>query len=55
MQWHMQSGNITTIIRVKVEFTLPALSAMYLVTWRCHVDDSAKGRYYMILGEYLLT
>ena len=22
--------------------------------WDCHVDDSAKGRYYMILGIYIL-
>ena len=51
----MQSGNITTIIKVKVDFTLSALSATYLVTWKCHVDDSTKGRYYMILGKYLLT
>ena len=23
--------------------------------WTCHVDDSAKGRYYMILGRDMLT
>ena len=25
------------------------------MTWNCHVDDSAKGRYDMILGRNLLT
>ena len=55
MQWHLQAGNITTDLKVKVDFTLPALSATNFVTWRCHVDDSAKGGYDMILGRDLLT
>ena len=55
MQWHTKAGNITTIIKVKVDFTLPALSATNVVTWKSHVDASAKGRYDMILGRYLLT
>ena len=25
------------------------------MTWKCHVDESAKGKYDMILGRYLLT
>ena len=25
------------------------------MTWYCHVDDSTKGRYDIILGRYLLT
>ena len=50
MQWHTQAGNITTNIRVKVDFTLSKLSTMNVMTWRFHVDDSAKGRYNMILG-----
>ena len=28
---------------------------MKIVMWNCHIDDSAKGRYYMILGRDLLT
>ena len=44
MQWHTQAGNITTNIKVKVDFTLPALRATNVVTWRCHIDDSVKGR-----------
>ena len=36
-------------------FTLTELSATKIVTWNCHVDDSAKGRYDTILVRYLLT
>ena len=55
MQSHTQAGNITTNSKVKVDFTLTALSAMNVVTWKCHVNDSAKGRYNMILGRDILT
>ena len=55
IQWHTQAGNITTNLKVKVYFTLPRLRAMNVVTWKCHVDDSAKCRYDLILGRYLLT
>ena len=55
MQWHTQAVNITNNIKVKVYFTLPALSMTNVVTWKCHVDDSARGRYDMILGQYILT
>ena len=55
MQWHTQAGNINNNIKVIVDFTLPALSAKNVVTRKCHVDDSVKGRYNMILGRYLLT
>ena len=44
MQWHTQAGNITTNLKVKVDFTLPELSATNAVTWKCHVDNSTKGR-----------
>ena len=54
MQWHTQAGNITTNIKVKVYFTLPALSMTNVVTWKCHVDDFAKVRYNMILGQDIL-
>ena len=50
MQWHTQAYNITTNIKVKVDFTLPALRATNNVTWNFHMDDSAKDRYDMILG-----
>ena len=55
MQWNTQDGNITTNLKVKVDFTLPALIAMNVVTWKCHVDDSAKDGYDMISGRYILT
>ena len=54
MQWHTEAGNITTNIKVEVNFTVPKLSATNVVTWKFHVDDSAKGIYDMILGKYLL-
>ena len=55
MQWYTQDGNITTNIKVKVEFTLPAISAKNPVTWKINVDEPAKGRYNMILGRDLLS
>ena len=55
MQWNTQAGNITTNPKVKVDFTIPALSATNVVTWRFHVDESTKSRYDMILGHYILT
>ena len=53
MHWHTQAGNITTNLKVGVYFTLPTISATNVLTWKCHVDDSAKGGYDMILGIYL--
>ena len=55
MQWNRQAGSNTTHLKVKIDFTLPALSATNVVTWNFHVDDSNKGRYDMILGQDLLT
>ena len=55
MHWNTQSRNITTNNKVKIDSTLPALSATNVKTWNCHVDDSTKDRYDMILGQYLLT
>ena len=54
IQYHTQAGNITTNLKVEVDFTLPELSAKTLFTCRYHVDDSTKGRYYMILGRDIL-
>ena len=55
MQCHTQTANITTNIKIKVDFTLTALNAMNAMKWKYHVDDSAKGRYDMILRRDLLT
>ena len=49
MQWHMQASNITTNIKLEVEFTLPELRMLNVVTWKCHVDDRSKVRYNMML------
>ena len=55
MQWHTQAGNITTNIKDKLDSILPALSVINIVTWKCHADEYAEGRYDMIIGRYLLS
>ena len=55
MQWHTQAGNITTNIKVEVDFTLPDISDMNVVTCKWYVDDYYKGRYDIIVGRYILT
>ena len=47
-QWHTQAENITTNHKVNVDFTLPALSTTNSVTWKCHANEYAKGRYDMM-------
>ena len=32
MQWHTQAGNITTYLKVKVDFTVPTLIMTTVVT-----------------------
>ena len=55
MQYQTQARNIATNFKVWVDFTLPALRATNVVTWKCHVDNFARGRYDMILGRGLWT
>ena len=55
MKWHKQAINITTNIKVKLYFTLPALSAINVMMWSCRMDESAKGSYDIILGQDLST
>ena len=55
IQWNTQAGNITTNLEVKIDFTLPKLSATNVITWNYRVDDSYKGRYNMILVQHILT
>ena len=54
IQWNTQAGNITNTIKVKIDFTLPALRSKNVVIWKYHADDSAKGRCDIILGWDLL-
>ena len=54
MQWHIQAGSIITNLKVNIDFTLPEFSATKIVTWNCHVDDSDKVRYGIILGRDLI-
>ena len=42
-------------IKINIEFTLPEISATNVVTFNCHMNDFARGRYYMILGRDILT
>ena len=51
IQWHMQAGNITTNLKIEVNFTLPELSAADVVICIFFVDESAKDRYNGILGR----
>ena len=55
MQWHTQGGSITNNLKVRIDFILPKISAKTIVTWNCHVNESAKVRYDMILGVDILT
>ena len=55
IQLQIQTGNITTNQKVKVNFTLHAFSATKTMMWNCHMYDSAKMKYNIILGKDLLT
>ena len=54
MQWYKQAVKITTNSKVRIDFTLPEINATKITVYNCHVDDSANGRDYMILGRDLL-
>ena len=46
---------LTTNITVKIDFILPELNVKTIMAWNFHVEDSAKVRYDMILGLYIIT
>ena len=50
-----QVFNITTYHKDKIIFCLPESSMMKILTWDCHVDDSAKTRYDKIMVRVILT
>ena len=55
MKWHLQAVNITTNLKIKIDFTSLQVSATKVLTWNYHVDDFVKIRYDIILGRYILT
>ena len=42
-------------MRVTIYFTLLEIRATKIMTWDCHVDNSVKGSYDVILGKDILT
>ena len=50
----MQAVNITTNMKLKIDFTLLEFSATKTVKWNFHVGELALGRYIMILFGDLL-
>ena len=55
MKWQTQAINITTNLMVKIDLNLPELSVTKIVTWNCHLGDSTKGKYDIVLGKYITT
>ena len=53
--WGTQTWKFTTLRKLNVDLYLPEFSTTKSVTWKCYVDDSAEGRYEMILARKLLT
>ena len=42
-------------MKVKIDFALTEFRVTKIVTWRCHLDDSAEGIKDMILCRDILT
>ena len=55
IQWKTQLGNLIDNHKVNTNFYLPELSKTNILTWDCHVDDSAEIRCDVIMGIDLLT
>ena len=51
IQWHTYTGNITNNHKVKLYFTLPALSVTNFMTWKFHVGESTESIYDINLGR----
>ena len=41
-------------MKYKIYYTLPKFSVVIIMTEECHVDESSKGRYDIILVRYIL-
>ena len=53
--WETQTGKFTTLKKFNGDFCVPEFSATRILTWKCHVAESAKGWYDIILDKDLLT
>ena len=53
--WETQAGKFTNSNKVNIYFCLTEFSATKKVTCKCHMEESNKGRYDMILGRDLVT
>ena len=52
-QWHTQSGNVTTSLKVKIFFTLPEFSATKIVIWNCHMDYLTKDLFQLNMTTFI--
>ena len=52
---HTQAGNTTNNLKVKINFTLPELTAKTIMTWNFYLNYYTKGRYDNILRRDILT
>ena len=51
--WTTKAGTFTTIRKAQLKFLLPEFNQSKIISWACHVDDTATARnsqYDMILG-----
>ena len=53
--WENRSGKFTTSKKVNVDFCLLELSTTKIMPWKCHIGNSANGRYDTILGRDIIT
>ena len=53
-EWITQAGKFTAKSMANIYFNLTEFNATKIVTWKCHVDESTKGQYDVIIGRDLL-
>ena len=52
---HTQVRNFATMNKFNIYFYLPEFRAAKIITRKCHMDESAEGRYNIILGVDVLN